>query len=350
MKDEVLRILLREGNFVSGRMIGERLGISRAAVWKAVQGLKKEGYEIEAITNRGYLLSRPEEREESDLLNKAEISALLQEEIRFPESERLSAEEMENLRTVLGDLKVFFREKMDSTNARAKELAEREEESSPVLVLALEQSAGRGRRGRSWISDQRGIWMSLLLRPAIPTSNAASLTLLAALSAAKAVREGGAEALIKWPNDLVIEGKKLCGILTEMSADMDGLRYLVCGIGLNVNQDAFPKEIAEHTISLKMHTKEEWIRKHLILSVLKYFFLYYRRFTEKGNIAFMKEEYESLLINQGREVRVLDPAGEYEARALGINELGELIVEREGGEKICVMSGEVSVRGVYGYT
>lgn len=350
LKDEVLRLLLQKGDFVSGQMICKMLGVSRSAVWKAVQLLKKEGYEIEAVTNKGYLLSKREGEEEDDLLNKAEILALLQEGPQFLQDGDFSKEEGKNLRDLLENLQVVFQECVDSTNTRAKEIAEKEAEASHTLVLAQEQSAGRGRRGRSWASDRGGIWMSLLLRPEIEMSAVSSITLLAALCVAKAIREEGVGAFIKWPNDLVLEGKKLCGILTEMSADMDGLRYLICGIGINVNQEAFPEEISAHTISLRMHTKKRWVRKRLIKSFLEYFFLYYQRFIKSGSIGFMKEEYERFLINKGREVRVLDPKGEYSARALGINEGGELIIEKEGGERLCLMSGEVSVRGVYGYT
>lgn len=342
LKDEVLQILLESKEYISGQSICECLGVTRAAVWKVIRSLRDEGYIIEASTKRGYFLKQEEDR---DILNRAEIATLLNDK----------------------NIEIVFEEVIDSTNMRAKKIAEemlekkknvyKKTENSDtqnlnsILILAEEQTAGRGRRGRTWISSPReGIWMSLLLWPDIGTNEVSSITLLASLAAAKAIKEReGIEVLIKWPNDLVLEGKKLCGILTEMSADMDGIRYLVCGIGINVNHEIFPAKIAENTISLRMYKGKKCIRKYLISSLVRHFFAYYQKFISSGSIAFMREEYESFLINKGREVKVLDAKGEYKAKALGINDRGELIVRKKNGSTLPVLSGEVSVRGVYGY-
>ena len=176
--------------------------------------------------------------------------------------------------------------------------------------------------------------MSLLLRPEFQPVKAPMLTLVMALAVARALRERtGVDVQIKWPNDLVVQGRKICGILTEMSTEMTWINYVVIGIGINVNQNEFPEELKDCASSLKMETGRRFRRSHLIAAVMEHFEMYYE-----------------LLVNKGRQVKILEPGNHYEAYALGINDTGELIVEKEDGSVQNIFAGEVSVRGIYGYT
>ena len=241
---------------------------------------------------------------------------------------------------------------IDSTNKKAKELAQAGC-AHGTLVTAESQQAGIGRRGRSWSSEQgTGIYMSLVLRPDIKTENASSLTLVAAISGAKAIAKLlNTEAVvpqIKWPNDIVLNKKKVCGILTELSLNGTKIDYIVIGIGINVSNHSFPEEIEATASSILLETKVELDKEELVEEVWNQFEHYYEMFLQTQDVSGLKEEYVSLLANQDNKVKVLDPNGEYEGIARGITDTGELLVETRQG--ICeVSSGEVSVRGIYGY-
>lgn len=246
-------------------------------------------------------------------------------------------------------------EVIDSTNKKAKELAEAGG-AHGTLVTAECQEAGVGRRGRSWSSEEgAGIYMSLVLRPQIKAEQASMLTLVAAISVAKAVEElltnqGITEIVpkIKWPNDIVLNKKKICGILTEMSLKESGIDYIVVGIGINVLNQSFPEEIRETASSILLETGKEIDKEQLIETVWQQFEKYYALFLETNDLSAFQTEYEALLINKNEKVKVLDPAGEYEGIARGIVPSGELLVETD--ESIVrVSAGEVSVRGLYGY-
>lgn len=249
----------------------------------------------------------------------------------------------------------------DSTN---EEIKRRAAEGAPdgLWIVADKQTAGRGRRGRSWESaDEGNLYMSLLLRPAIPKENAAMITLVMALSVAEAISEmTGLEVKIKWPNDIVIDGKKAVGILTELAFDKKGDFYLVCGVGANVNQRSFSEEIAGTATSLlteyekqnKAQGMEELAqidRKELAERLAERFKADYAAFCKTADMSDLKASYEALLANKDACVRVLDPKGEYEGIALGINKDGELLVKKADGSVEAVYAGEVSVRGIYGY-
>lgn len=244
----------------------------------------------------------------------------------------------------------FFKE-TDSTNIQAKAGGEKGEPHG-TLYVAESQSAGRGRRGRSWESPAgESIYMSLLLRPEFQPVKAPMLTLVMALAVARALRERtGVDVQIKWPNDLVVQGRKICGILTEMSTEMTWINYVVIGIGINVNQNEFPEELKDCASSLKMETGRRFRRSHLIAAVMEHFEMYYEQFLQEGSLAGFRKEYNELLVNKGRQVKILEPGNHYEACALGINDTGELIVEKEDGSVQNIFAGEVSVRGIYGYT
>ena len=239
---------------------------------------------------------------------------------------------------------------IESTNKKAGLLA-REGAPHGTLVTADVQEAGVGRRGRSWSSEKdAGIYMSMVLRPEIDTNHASMLTLVAAMAVQKAMEQmcETEVPMIKWPNDIVLNKKKVCGILTELflvGADID---FVIVGIGINVNNKAFPEEISETASSLFLELGREIDRELLITKVWDNFKLYYEQFLKTKDISLFQEEYEKVLVNKEENVRVLDPLDEYTGVAKGVTSTGELIVDTEG-ERTLVSGGEVSVRGIYGY-
>ena len=249
--------------------------------------------------------------------------------------------------------KRYHFETIDSTNKKAKELAA-EGAAHGTLIIADTQEAGVGRRGRSWSSEKEaGIYMSMLLRPQIEVDKASMLTLVAALAVQKAIQKVCDEKeevrpMIKWPNDVVLNKKKICGILTEMSLKGTAIDYVIVGIGINVNNKAFPEEIAQTASSLSRECGEDIEREMLITEIWKQFSVYYEQFLAVKDLSFFKEEYERALVNKEEKVKVLDPLGEYVGIAKGITNTGELIVATEDGTRL-VSGGEVSVRGIYGY-
>ncbi|MBQ6442851.1 MAG: biotin--[Lachnospiraceae bacterium] len=238
----------------------------------------------------------------------------------------------------------------DSTNLQAKRLAE-EGASDGTLVVAECQTAGRGRLGRSFSSPQgEGIFMSVILRPEAPADQVSCLTLLAALAVQQGIGEiAGIGCGIKWPNDIIIHGKKVCGILTEMSMEERRVRHVVIGIGINCGNRDFPEELKEVATSLFLETGRQIRKDALIRSVWSAFEPLYESFLRYHDLREVREAYNQLLINREREVEVLDPDGAWKGSALGINEKGALLVKNKAGELIEISTGEVSVRGVYGY-
>lgn len=241
-------------------------------------------------------------------------------------------------------------DEVDSTNLEMIRLAK---EGAPhgTLVVADSQSAGKGRLGRKWVSPKgTGIWMSILLRPDIAPQSASMLTLVAALAVVKGIDcETGLPVQIKWPNDVVLEGRKICGILTEMSTEAGAIRYVIPGIGINVNMTEFPSELTETAASLRMVLGRPLKREPLIARVMEAFEKYYARFLETEDLSGLMEEYNRCSVNLGRQVRVLDGATPYQGEAMGIDSQGSLVVKMADGRLRRVISGEVSVRGIYGY-
>ena len=239
---------------------------------------------------------------------------------------------------------------IESTNKKAGLLA-REGAPHGTLVTADVQEAGVGRRGRSWSSEKdAGIYMSMVLRPKIDTNHASMLTLVAAMAVQKAMEQmfETEVPMIKWPNDIVLNKKKVCGILTELSLVGADIEFVIIGIGINVNNKAFPEEISETASSLFLELGREIDRELLITKVWDHFKVYYEQFLKTKDISLFQEEYEKVLVNKEENVRVLDPLGEYTGVAKGVTSTGELIVDTEG-ERTLVSGGEVSVRGIYGY-
>ena len=243
-----------------------------------------------------------------------------------------------------------YSHEVDSTNTWAKRLAE---EGAPngTLTTAETQTAGKGRRGRVWKSPEgTSVSMSLLLYPDLEPAKAPMLTIVMGLAVVQGVQRAlGVDTRIKWPNDAVLNGKKLCGILTEMSAQIDYINYVVIGTGINVNQMEFPEDIAEIATSLAIETGHPVNRAKVVAAVLEAFEEDYEKFLEAGDLSGLKEAYEAVLANKDQPVRVLDPKEPFEGVALGITPTGELRVQKEDGTIAEVHSGEVSVRGLYSY-
>ena len=312
---------------MSGQQLCEQFGVSRTAVWKAIGQLRKEGYEIEAMPNKGYRLNG---EVQTEIYTKSEIASRMQ--------------------TKWAGQKVYFYEETGSTNVEAKRLAEA---GAPhgTLVVADMQTAGRGRRGRGWISPpSTNIYFTLVLKPAFAPDRASMLTLVAAHAITETFRdELGLAAGIKWPNDVVIDGRKTCGILTEMSLEQNDIQYVVIGVGINVRRQEFAPEIADRAIALDEVCAEPVDRSRLLAAVMSRFETDYELFTQTCSMELLRDSYDKMLVNLDREVCVLDPAREYNGVARGINDRGELLVELPDGKVRQVYAGEVSVRGIYGY-
>lgn len=324
MKTEILTILHEQTGFVSGQALCESLGVSRTAIWKVMKQLKKEGYEIESVQNKGYrLIQIP------DILSSSEIKS--------------------RLTTSFAGQQLIYHKETGSTNTDAKQLAE---EGYPhgTIVLSDQQHQGRGRRGRSWESvEGRNLYFSMILRPEIKPGSASMLTLVMGLSVAQAIHEvTGLKCQIKWPNDLVIHGKKVCGILTEMSMEPDFIHYVVVGVGVNVNQTSFGEGL-EHASSIQLEQGVEQNRIRLFLKILERFEKNYESFLGQQSMKDLLHKYNSILVNRYATVKVLEADGYFEGIAKGINERGELLVQKEDGSIVEIFAGEVSVRGLYGY-
>lgn len=340
MKAKILALLRERADYVSGQELCEIFGVSRTAVWKAIGQLKKEGYNIEAVQNRGYKLIL----EEQDVYGQSELSSRINTEwVGKP---------------------AHFYESIGSTNAQAKIDAENGAESG-TLIVADRQTAGRGRRGRSWDSPAgTNIYFTLILKPDFAPDKASMLTIVMAMAVAEGMRKNlvisceGTDVNdtkempsieIKWPNDIVVNGKKVCGILTEMSLEHDYIQNVVIGVGINVRIQEFAPEIAATATSIEAECGRRISRCALIGDIMEAFEKNYRIFCDTENLSGLRKIYDSMLVNKDREVCVLDPKGEYRGIARGINDTGELIVEKEDGNLEEVYAGEVSVRGIYGY-
>ena len=243
---------------------------------------------------------------------------------------------------------VHFARETDSTNLWIKRLAK---EGAPegTLALAEFQSAGRGRLGRSWeVPEGTSVMMSILLRPKFEPQYAPMLTLVMGMAVAKAVKKFGFDVSIKWPNDVVVSHKKICGILTEMGVRDGKIDYAVIGVGINVNIREFPEEMADKATSLYLESGRKFDRSQIPGLVMEAFEEYYEKFAATCDLSGLKEEYESILANYNQPVRVLAKEP-YEGVARGITDGGELLVEKTDGTIVAVSAGEVSVRGLYSY-
>ena len=320
LKDSVLSMFREaDGAFLSGEELARRLGVTRAAVWKAVEQLRNQGCEIESVTRRGYRLQTV-----GDVLSEEGIRARLRR----------------------GDLRLRVYDAVSSTNSLLKTLATQDEPAGTAL-LAVRQTAGRGRRGRSFFSPSgSGLYLSLLLRPALRASEATRLTACAAVAAAEAVEElSGKDAGIKWVNDLYMDGKKICGILTEAGMDFESgqLSYVIVGIGINLNdpEGGFPPELREIAGSVFGSMKIPEARNRLAAGILDRLADY----AEDPASPAVFEAYRRRSFVLGREIRILAPGCEPEpAEALDLEPDYALRVRMKDGSVRLLNSGEISIR------
>jgi len=324
MKAKILAALRASDGYVSGQDLCGQFGVSRTAIWKAINQLKQSGYEIEAVQNRGYhIVSIP------DILSENELRSIRKTKW-------------------LGD-KIYYEPVSESTNTKAMQLAE---QGAPhgTIVVTDHQINGRGRRGRIWETEEgAGIAMTFLLRPKIDPNNASMLTLIAAMAVARGIEdETGLKVGIKWPNDIIINRKKVSGILTEMSAQADYVNHIVVGIGINVHMEEFPEELQNIATSIFLELGVKINRAALIERICEYFEAYFDVFLRTEDLSAIAKQYDAYMVNRNQPVKVLDPKDTYEGTARGITTRGELLVDTWECRRL-VSSGEVSVRGLYGY-
>ena len=315
--------LLKEANgYISGEAISETLGITRSAVWKYINILRSEGYVIQSATNKGYRLLKS-----ADKLNETELSYALSTKI-------------------LGQ-PLFFMPTVGSTNAEIKKLAAKGYPQG-TTVIAETQMDGKGRLGRVWQSPpETGLWFSFLLKPELSPLHIAGITLACGMGVCMAIRNcTGLDARIKWPNDIIVNNKKVCGILTEMSAEADKINYAVVGIGINVNTEFFPEEIRHKATSLMLEKGERFERKTLFQNVLAETEKYLKTYEDTYGI-FIMEEYKKYCATLGKEVSVIRGNKTLCGTAVDIAETGDLIIRTSDGEMLNIHSGEVTVQGIY---
>ena len=309
-KSKILNILISSNEFVSGEVIAKKLSVSRVAVKKAVDKLRNEGYAITSVTNKGYLL------EKNQGINKDIIKSYL-----------------------TSDIDVIVLDKTESTNLDAKNLAE---SGKNCVVIALTQTGGKGRMDRKFHSPSGGVYLSVIIRPNLPIASGVKITTFSAVAVRRAILNlCGLDLKIKWVNDLFLNGKKVCGILTEASCDFEQnlLKYAVVGIGINVDTEVFPTEISSIATSLYNESKIKVDKNKLIAQIINCLLSAEKEIND-GNYL---DEYRKNCFILGKPVTVYSGSDVYDAIAVDINSNGSLTVNKNG-QNIVVSSGEVSVK------
>lgn len=327
VKEDVISILKENsGSYVSGQYLSIRLNVSRTAIWKYIKSLKESGYIIESSSKKGYrIISSP------DLLTSDEIKPYLYTKY-------------------LGHEIIHF-DTLDSTNNKAKEIASKVG-SNGTVITSEEQVAGKGRLGRQWVSPKyKGIWMSFILKPDMEPIQVPKITHIAAAAVVTALNKFNINAFIKWPNDIIVKGKKICGILTEMSGEINCTDYVIIGIGINANLETLdiPMDIIHKASSLLIESGRFIERKILAAEVINSFEQLYEKFLNSGSIEDSIEICRKSSILLGKEIRIINRQLEETAKAIDISNDGELIAEFADGTKRTIISGEVSIRGLNGY-
>ncbi|MEH7109315.1 biotin--[acetyl-CoA-carboxylase] ligase [Bacillus sp. JJ1764] len=307
-------------SFLSGQYLAELIGCSRTAVWKHIEELRKEGFELEAVRKKGYRIVKTPERITAD-------------EIRL------------GLVTEFIGKNIYYQETVDSTQKIANQLASSDSPEGTV-VIAEEQKSGKGRMNRKWHSPKyTGIWMSLILRPNIQLIKAPQLTLLTAVAIVQAIEETtGIVPEIKWPNDLLVNGKKITGILTELQAEADRIHSIIIGMGINVNQkkEDFPEDIQKIASSLYIEKGETVSRANLIRNICKHFEKLYIIYLNQGFLP-IKILWESYAVSIGRTIRARTITNVIEGKALGITDEGVLKLEDSSGTIHHVYSADIEI-------
>lgn len=316
VKKEIISFFYgKEGHFISGEDISEALGFSRASTWKHINKLRDEGYDIEAVPHLGYRL-----KSEPDKVHGYAICSGLETRI-------------------MGKRSIYYYESIGSTNDRAYELAEAGEPEGTVVISEL-QTHGKGRMARKWASPKSGgVYMSVILRPDLETDEIPAITLIAGAAIIRAIEKVcGLGAGMKWPNDIMIKGKKVCGILTEIKAQPDRVDFLVLGLGVNVNTSA--GKLPPEGTSLKIEGSGHVSRARIIRSILGQFEDDYFRFKKEGFVS-LREECKSLSLVLGKHVKVEEHNRSVKGTAIDIDEKGALIIRADNGTLQRVFSGDV---------
>ncbi|MBN2853521.1 MAG: biotin--[acetyl-CoA-carboxylase] ligase [Clostridia bacterium] len=320
MNSKILDILYASSDYVSGETISESLGVSRTAVWKHINMLKKERYQILSVSNKGYKLIK----------------------------ENLPLNEYEVKRYYDGNMNLIYMNEVESTNTTAKSIAS--ELTKTTLVMAGIQNKGRGRLGKEFSSDNdKGIWTSFIFKPEMEPAKATIFTLAASVAVCKTLKEKcHIDAKIKWPNDIIVNNKKICGILTEMSSEMDKVNYIVVGIGINLLQTEFESTIKEVATSVFLATKQKYERGLLIGSLCYNMDEIYSDI-QNNELSKIIDEWKHFSMTIGREVRVIKAHEEFYGIVKDIDDAGRLILEEKSGKIEVFNAGEVSIRGIMGY-
>lgn len=319
MKEKVLILLKNSSDFLSGEKISNKLGITRSSVWKHINVLKKEGYIIEGVSNKGYRLISS-----YDILNPVEIKEKLQ------------------TKYIGKDIKYF--ETIDSTNIMAKKLANNDAIDG-TLIISEVQSFGRGRFNRQWISPKGGIWASLILKPNLEPIETPKITLIAAAALILTFKEYNLDVTVKWPNDILLKNKKISGILTEMNCDMDRINYIILGFGINVNlkEDTIPKGLRNKATSLQLSTGKTFSRIDLLCKFLKEFEKLYDELLNENHadtsISICKKN--SILI--GKDIIISSLNSNEKVKCIDLAKDGSLLVKNSSGKIKKVFSGEISL-------
>ncbi|SDO93314.1 biotin--[acetyl-CoA-carboxylase] ligase [Halobacillus aidingensis] len=317
-RKELIQLLNNVEGHISGQELSGQLGISRTAVWKHMNELKKDGYEIEAVQRKGYkILSSPDKISENTL--------------RWGLDTKWIGHELHHY------------DQVESTQEIVHQLAKQGKPHGTV-VIADEQVKGKGRMSRNWDSPKgKGIWMSVLLRPNLPPVQAPQITLLAATVLARMIAERSALApQIKWPNDLLINHKKVSGILTEMQAEQDTIQYIVLGMGMNVNQEdrEIPADIKYKASSLKIESRQHWNIQQTVQHILRLFEETYERFEAHG-FSSIKKDWEHFGYKIGEEVTISTMKKTWQATLVGIEPDGALRAKSKDGEEEKLYSAEI---------
>ena len=326
MKNQILKKLKEQARYISGEDISKTLNVSRTAVWKHINELRKDGYVIESSSKKGYRFVQA-----PDILDRREIN--------IPQGQLIG-----------GNIQHFA--EIDSTNNYAKKIAS-EGCAHGTVVVADRQTMGRGRIGRQWQSDSAdGLWFSIVVRPELEPENIQVITLATSVAVVEAIKETqGIICGIKWPNDIILDGRKLGGILTELSAEPGHVNYVVVGIGINVNQDLehFDYEIRQKAVSLKMYDNKPVQRSKLLGSILTSFEKLYKSVLLGKNKDII-DKWTEYSVTIGKEVKVAYRNVEYIGTAQSIAADGRHIVKCKDGVTREISAGEIQVRGLLGYT
>lgn len=318
---QIINRLSKAGDFLSGEELSRDFGMTRSAVWKHIRLLRAEGYHVDAVTGRGYRLSgltgRPVEAEVTPFLTGQRFGRNL-----------------------------FYHSVTASTNLLAKALAN---DGSPEgsVVVADSQTGGRGRMGRIWLSPSGvNLYFSLILRPGVPLIRVPQLTLLVAAAVHQALSSAAADLvpLIKWPNDILLNGRKVCGVLCEMQSEPDLTHFVVVGIGINVNQSLMPSELQDMATSLFLETGRLFSRPELLASVLNHFEPLYDAWLLQDDLGFILPYLERYSLLQSKQVTIDQFKRKVSGKVAGISRGGELKVESSDGQVLFISSGEAHLR------